>query len=306
MRLSWQARLLTPTLRLIEKPQLARASDPVKLRASFERKARLLFHAAKGTTQRTFDIGGYPAIEATPPNADPDRVILYFHGGGYLFGSPRSHSAMMSALAIRSGTRVILASYPLAPEHPFPAAPNAALKVWKTLIEQGLASSSVVLGGDSAGGGLALSLLQRLISEGMDKPLGTFAFAPLTDMTFSGASVQTNAVSEAVLPASRVNEMNAHYLGQHDPKDPNASPLFGDFEGCSPVWLCADMTEILLDDTRRLDARLKQQNVQTVMTLTNGLPHVWPLFHNVLPEARATLDALAHWIKRLTPQTTDS
>ena len=306
MRLSWQARLLTPTLRRIEKPQLARAADPVKLRASFERKARILFHAARGTTQRNIDIAGYPAIEVTPQNTDPDRVILFFHGGGFLFGSPRTHSPMMSALAVRAKTRVILASYPLAPEHPFPAAFDAASKIWNTLIEQGLAPSNIVLGGDSAGGGLALSLLQSLITKGMDKPLGTFAFAPLTDMTFSGASVQTNAVSEAVLPASRVNEMNAHYLGQHDPEDPNVSPLFGDFEGCTPVWLCADMTEILLDDTRRLHARLKQQNVQTAMTLTHGLPHVWPLFHNVLPEARATLDEVAHWIKRLTPQTTDS
>ena len=306
MRLSWQARLLTPTLRHIEKPQLARAAHPVKFRASFERKARILFRAARGTNQRDIDIAGYPAIEVTPQNADPDRMILFFHGGGYLFGSPRTHSAMMSALAVRTKMRVILASYPLAPENPFPAAFDAALKVWNTLTEQGLATSNIVLGGDSAGGGLALSLLQNLVTDGLDKPLGTFAFAPLTDMTFSGASVHTNAVSEAVLPASRVEEMNAHYLGQHDPKDPNASPLFGDFEDCSPVWLCADMTEILLDDTRRLHARLKQQNVQTVMTLTRGLPHVWPLFHNVLPEARATLDELAHWIKRLTPQSTDN
>ncbi|MEO9897374.1 MAG: alpha/beta hydrolase [Paracoccaceae bacterium] len=306
MRLSWQARLLTPTLRLIEKPQLARSNDPVKFRTSFERKARILFHATRNTTQLNINIGGYPAIEVTPQNADSDRVILYFHGGGYLFGSPRTHSAMMSALAIRSGMRVILASYPLAPEHPFPAAPNAAFGAWKTLTEQGLAPSNIVLGGDSAGGGLALSLLQRLIAEEAEIPLGTFAFAPLTDMTFSGASVQTNATSEALLPVSRVNEMNAHYLGQHDPKDPSASPLFANFKGSSPIWLCADMTEILLDDTRRLHTRLEQQNVQTVMTLTNGLPHVWPLFHNVLPEGRATLDALAHWIKRLTPPSIDS
>ena len=306
MRLSWQARLLTPILRGIEKPRLERAEDPVKFRASFERKARILFHAPRGTIRENTEIGGHSAIEVSPENAASDRVILFFHGGGYMFGSPRTHSAMMSALATRAQARVILASYPLAPEHPFPAASDAAYKIWQTLVEQGLSPSKIVLGGDSAGGGLALSLLQRLIAKGLETPIGTFAIAPLTDMTFSGASIQTNAKSEAVLPVSRVDAMTAYYLGNHDPKDPNASPLFANFEGSSPIWLCADMTEILLDDTRRLHSHLKTQNVQTTMTLTHGLPHVWPLFHNVLPEARTTLDALSLWIKRLTPQTTDS
>ena len=128
-------------------------------------------------------------------------------------------------------------------------------------------------------------------------PQGTFAFAPLTDLTFSGASVQTNAASEAVLPVERASEMAAGYFGTAEATNPAASPLFADFSGSTPIWLCADMTEILLDDTRRLETELKSQGVKTTMTLTSGLPHVWPIFHNVLPEGRETLADLAHWIK---------
>jgi acetyl esterase/lipase len=125
-----------------------------------------------------------------------------------------------------------------------------------------------------------------------------FAFSPLTDMTFSGASFQVNANADVILPAERAAEMAEMYLDGHDPFDALVSPLFADFTGAPPIWLTAGDTEILLDDTRRLAANMQKQGVDVQMQIERDLPHVWPIFHHILPEARATLDGVAGWIKR--------
>ena len=117
-------------------------------------------------------------------------------------------------------------------------------------------------------------------------------------MTYSGASFQTNAAADVILPAERAAEMAQMYLDGHDAMDPLVSPLFADFAGAPPVWLTVGDTEILLDDTRRLYANMKKQGVDVQMHIEHDLPHVWPIFHHLLPEGRATLDGLAGWINR--------
>ncbi|GGX42279.1 hydrolase [Tateyamaria omphalii] len=290
--------LLNTYLRLTEKTHMQNASGPDALRRSLETKARLLFHAPLSMRLKRGTLAGVEALWVTPRTGDePQATILYFHGGGFVFGSPQTHGAMIAALAKRSGARAVLPRYPLAPEHPFPAALDRAIAAYQACRAEG---GPVIIGGDSAGGGLALSLLAHLLTEGEQTPDAVFAFSPLTDLTFSGASIRENAKSDVVLPAERASEMLQMYLNGEDATNPLASPLFADFASAPPIWITAGDTEILLDDSRRTAERMQGQGVDVTYVEEHDLPHVWPLFHNTLPEARRTLNALAAWIKSQT------
>nr|WP_303626404.1 alpha/beta hydrolase [Roseovarius sp. M141] len=263
-----------------------------------ERSARLFFHPPKGVTFDDITLGDstLAATRVTPVDPCVGPLILYLHGGGYIFGSPRTHRAMMAHLAARTRLCAVLPRYRLAPEHPFPAAPEDALTAYRAVMDH---PGGVILGGDSAGGGLALALLAQIGGLGLPQPLGTFCFSPLTDMTFSGDSFAANAKADPLLPAHRARDMAQMYLRDGDADDPRASPLYADFAGAGPVWLTAGDTEILLDDTRRMAKRLLTQGVDVTCIIEPGLPHVWPLMHALLPEARQTLSGLAGWITSL-------
>ena len=191
--LSWQVRLLNPYLRLTEKTHLSRAAAPEKLRRSFELKSRLFFRAPFGTRAAWRALGAGRSLRIAPRGGAQDRRVLYFHGGGYVFGNPRTHSAMLGALVRHAGAEAILPEYPLAPEAPFPAAFNHAHAAYHACLAEGISPSNLVIGGDSAGGGLALALLAQLIAEGAPLPAGAFAFSPLTDLRYAGDSVSSNA-----------------------------------------------------------------------------------------------------------------
>ena len=285
---------LNTYLRLTEKRFLKNATGPDALRRSIETKARLLFHGPLSMRLQRGALAGHEAVWISPRKGpEPQVTILYFHGGGYVFGSPATHAAMVASLAKRAGARAVLPRYPLAPEHPFPAAFDHAIAAYRACREQ---SGQVIIGGDSAGGGLTLALLAHLLARGETLPEAVFAFSPLTDLTFSGMSLRDNAEAEVVLPAERAQEMVQMYLNGEDPNNPSVSPLFADFTGGPPVWVTAGDTEILLDDSRRIVERMQAQGVDVTYVEEVDLPHVWPLFHNILPEARSTLNSLAAWI----------
>lgn len=298
--------MLNAWLRLTEKPHLQSAKDAQALRRSFELKARMFFHAPFGTTRKNDNLGGRPTLHVSARGAPSDRIILYFHGGAYVFGSPRTHAAMLAWLCKDAKAHAFLPDYRKAPEHPFPSALEDAQAAWAALLERGHDPSDIIIGGDSAGGGLCLSLLAHLLEKGEACPAGVFAFSPLADLTFSGESIARNAHADVVLPASRVHELGAVYLDGADPRDPGASPLFADFTGAPPVWLTVGDTEILCDDTLRLDEKIQSVGGTTDVRITHDLPHVWPLFHNILPEARVTLLELGNWIRRQTTRSSES
>lgn len=296
--MSVMAHLLKPYLRLTEKRGIARAADPGILRRRFERSARIFFHPPKGTQYRetTLDGSDIDAIHVTPKAVRDGPLILYLHGGGYVFGSPHTHKAMLAQLAARTGLSAVLPRYRLGPEHPFPAAPDDALAAFRAVLDH---PGGVIIGGDSAGGGLALSLLGQICALGLPQPRGTFCFSPLTDVTFSGASFRDNAAADVILPASRANDMAQMYLAGANPRDPRISPLYANLAGVGPVWMCVGDTEILLDDSRRMAEHLMAQGVDVTCVIERDLPHVWPLMHMLLPEARQTLNELAGWITAL-------
>jgi acetyl esterase/lipase len=290
---SLRARALNAWLARVERPALARmpAHPPAKIRDRFETQARLFFRPPRGTRVAPISVAGLPALEIGRPQATP---ILYLHGGAYVFGSPRTHSGLLARLVARCDARAVLLDYPLAPEHPFPAAPEAALAAYRDMA----AAGPVILSGDSAGGGLALALLAEIGRLGFRPPLMTFALSPWTDLTLSGDSMTANAGTDVLLPPRRIAQARDIYMNGADPADPRASPLFADFTGASPVHLWVGDTEILRDDARRMADRLRGQGVQTGLTEERKLPHVWPIFPAwQLPESASTLDEVARAIQ---------
>lgn len=299
--MSWQGAVFNRVLRLTEKPYLARVSDPEALRVRFRRRARLFFPVPRAVP--VTEVPGGLRVGGAP-GAGP--VILYFHGGAFVFGAPETHKGLVGRLSQLAGMPVVLPRYRLAPEHPFPAAIEDARAAYEALLAQGVAADRIVLGGDSAGGALALSLLGDLCARGMPQPAASFAFSPVTDLTFSGESLRTNAGRDVMLPVARTQDLGGTYLQGADPRDPRASPLYADFGGAGPVWLTVGATEILLDDTRRMAARLRAQGVPVEEVIAGDLPHVWPFSWRWLPEAEATLRDLAGWIRQVLPPSAES
>lgn len=292
--MSWRARAVNRTCRLTVRRALSTWRDPIKARQSLDFLAGLMVSAPPLTLAQPGNAGQIPGLWVqNQPHSD--LVMLYFHGGAYMFGSPETHTAMLAALALRTGGRVFAPRYRLAPENPFPAAFDDAVAAWEGLLALGYDPRSIVIGGDSAGGGLALALLSHLLVEGQ-KPAGLFAFSPWTDLTLSGASLVTNAGREHMLAAHRFTEVRGHILGSAKPQDAadlRLSPIYASFPAPPPVQIHVADSEVLRDDSLRMRSRLPAAEIR----LAGDLPHVWPLFHNFLPEARATLDETAAFIQ---------
>ncbi len=299
--MSLRRHLVNLNLRLLERPFLSRISTPEQARERLEKKARFWFRSPRGTQVKPLKLGdgahAVPGLSVLAPGADASTgCLLYFHGGGYFFGSPRTHQAMLAHLSARTGMMAVLPAYRLAPENPFPGAVEDALQSYRALLAQGVAAEKIVLGGDSAGGGLALALLSQLRLYDLPQPRCCFALSPWTDLSGASPSMHSNAASEAVLPPERMPEVAARYLQGAAVDDPRASPLFADFSGAAPVYLTASTSEILRDDTTRMMEALKSQDVTVRMDICHAVPHVWQLFHGVMPEAKQSLDRISDFV----------
>lgn len=301
--MSLRLNILNGFLRLVEKPKMARAKTPDDLRKPFETKARLFFRAPRKTKFHNDVLqhgkSSVPAHWAITENAAEGLVILYFHGGGYVFGSPETHRAMLARLSAMTGMTACLPRYRLAPENPFPAAVDDALTAYQAVLERGILPDRIIMGGDSAGGGLVLGLLGEITRKSLPQPAGVFALSPLVDLTFSGPSFVENAPSDVMLPAQGAVEMMQLYMQDTALGDPRASPINGQFSTETPIYLTASDTEILLDDTRRMTAHLRDQGVTVTEKIVENHPHVWQIFQRALPEADQSLRDIAAWIKPL-------
>lgn len=280
--------LLNLGLRLIEKPYLARIRDAGEARAALEAAAERWFVDPPGAAWFEVTLGGRPAIEAVAGRPDRRRVLLWFHGGAYVQGSARTHRRLGAALSAASGCRVILPDYRLAPEDPFPAAPEDALACWRDLLA-GHDPARIAIGGDSAGGGLAFALLHMIGAAGLPGPAGVVAFSPWTDLTLSQPSLRENARADPFLPAARLAEIRDAYLGGADPADPRASPVFGSFRRPPPVLIQAGRREILADDAEAMALALRAAGGAAQLRWWQATPHAWQVFHGRLAEADAAI-----------------
>ncbi len=197
--------------------------------------ARRGIRLPKGVTVRTIQAGGVHAEWIEPVGIETQKVVLYLHGGGYCICSLDTHRGLASRLALACQARVLIIDYRLAPEHPFPAALEDALTAYQWLIDQGIPANQIVIGGDSAGGGLTLATVLSLRDAGQSLPKALFLLSPWTDLTFSGESVRTRKELDPIFggEGNRL-EFAPSYLGVNDPSNPLISPLFADVHGLPP------------------------------------------------------------------------
>jgi monoterpene epsilon-lactone hydrolase len=234
-----------------------------------------------------------------PPGAEPGRVVLYLHGGGYVIGSPRSHRHLAAAIAAAAGARALLLDYRLAPEHPFPAALEDATAAYRWLLEQGVAPGGIVIAGDSAGGGLTVATLLALREAKVPLPAAGVCISPWVDLTCGGASYRTKAASDPIVKQAAVAEMARAYLGAATPPTtPLASPLFADLRGLPPLLIHVGSEEVLLDDAVQLAERAKAAGVDATLEVYERMIHVWHWFLPMLDEAPAAVEAIGRFARR--------
>jgi epsilon-lactone hydrolase len=283
--------MLTPALRLM-RAQMKLISDPVRLR---EMAARVdaLAGAVPDVQTEAVSAGGVPANWVQMARTQPDGVLLYLHGGAFVAETPRFHGALLARLCGHAGARGLMPGYRLAPEHRYPAALDDCLAAYRWLLAQGHDASRIVVAGDSAGGNLALALLLRARSEGLQLPAGVVALSPVTDLTFSGDSVQRNDGVDDMFSADLMHGLVPMYLS--DPAlrtHPHVSPLFGDLTGLPPLLLIVGSTELLLDDS----VRVAQRCPSAQLLVWHGMPHVFPGF-DFLPEASAAVQRVGAFVR---------
>lgn len=288
--------ILNTFLRRVGRPLLKRTKTPERARRDFDLSARLVFRGPTKDASPT-TLGDVPCLDVRPVEASGEAVLLYLHGGGYITGSARTHLPMVGHLARQTGARAVIPDYRLAPEHRFPAAFDDAKAAWTALMQTGVRPDDILIGGDSAGGGLALALLSDVLRSGQ-RPAGVFAFSPWTDLTLTGASLAENAERDAILPVERIEELRALLATDDELADPRLSPLFAEFPDAPPIYFQASESEILRDDTLRMAERLRASGARVETDLWPDAPHVWQLFRGWLPEADDALDRVAAFADR--------
>jgi acetyl esterase/lipase len=243
------------------------------------------------------DAGGVAAEWTTASDSLEERVLVYFHGGGYVLGSAAGHRGMCSNLARATRSRVLNVDYRLAPEAPFPAAVEDAVRAYRFVLEQGVDPANVAIGGDSAGGGLTLALLVALRDAGEPLPGAAVALSPWVDMTMSSDSIQSKGDEDPMLTPVTLDVLANAYLGGADPKSPTASPLWADLSGLPPLLIQVGTAELLLDEGRRLAETATEAGVEVTFEAWDEMIHVWHLFADMVPEARDAVARIGSYLE---------
>ena len=288
---SWQAHALSFFLRWRFKRQLAAAQDVTQVRQVMNQMPP---GQPRGVQCSAWAGAGVEGERVVQLNTIATAPLLYLHGGGFVAGSFMTHRAITVAFA-RRGFEVFVPNYRLAPEHPFPAALDDALAVYQQVLALGTGQAPVIAG-DSAGGGLALSLMLSLKAQGLPMPPGAVLFSPWLDLTLSGASLVANAKRCAMFGPDQLHKGVDLYLQGSAADAPLASPLWGDLQGLPPTLTFVGTDEVLLDDARRLHERALAAGVAHQLETWPVVPHVWPLFRKWLPEGRLALAQAADFL----------
>lgn len=292
--LSFRAFLVRTLVYAVMRPALAKPPN-AESRAKLESLSKLVF-MPRGSKLTFGQLGGVNVEWLADPAAGARGFVLYLHGGGYVTGSPRTHRGLAARLAKAARVCVAVPDYRLAPEHRHPAAVDDAFAAYNGLLQQGIPPNKIIIAGDSAGGGLALALALRLKAAPLPQPAGIILLSPFTDLSLSGASMQSPKQKEWLLTKPFIHAAAQHYLAGQDPRQPTASPLFADLTGLAPLFVQVGTEEVLLDDSTRLAQAATRQGVSVTLQIWPRMWHVWQLHGGQVPEADRAIAAMSDFI----------
>jgi epsilon-lactone hydrolase len=287
--MSVRAEIMRLVLRHLIRPRMHADASLPAVRKRMTLLGRLIPRPPRGTETVAVDAGAAPAARIVTRASRPDRHVLYLHGGGYLFGSPPIYRDMTWRIANGTRARVVCLDYRLAPEHPFPAALDDAVAAYRWLLAQGAEPRRIALMGDSAGGGLVFAALMRLRDEGVPLPAAATAVSPWTDLALTGSSFRANAGIDPLIPVEHAARAVAAYLAGADPRDPYASPLYGDAAGLPPTLILVGSDEVLRDDAVRMAERMQAAGCDVTLEVWPRMFHAWQMLARVMPEAKAAV-----------------
>ncbi|MDE2184319.1 MAG: alpha/beta hydrolase [Alphaproteobacteria bacterium] len=297
---SWQSSFFDRYMRMSKPRVIAAETDIAELRRQYAYLSDRFGAIPRGVSFETAALGPVKGEWVKIGKAAEGRVILYFHGGGYIAGSPETHRALVAKLAQAAEATAFSAAYRLAPEVVFPAAVRDGIDAYRQIIARGYGPQSIVLAGDGSGGGLALSVLLAIRNAGLPMPAACAAMSPWADLSLSGWSVMQNAPKDTALTWELLFVSARHYLKHTSPGDPYASPLFASFKDFPPIMVHAGSHEMLRDDASRIGDRAAESGVPVSVEIYDGMQHVFQANSHV-PEARVSLQRLGQFIRGRTP-----
>lgn len=305
--MSWQSALACWIVRRRLRPETAKpVIDVARARAYAARrvwtpKLPAGWHLTERNDANDFPLRG----EWLTADAEPRQTtILYLHGGGYYFCSPRSHRSVVFALATRANARTFSLDYRLAPENRFPCALDDAVSAYCRLLADGVPAQSIAIAGDSAGGGLALATLLALRDGSYPLPACAVLFSPWTDLASTGGSLVMNDGRDPMFHGAALARAAKVYLGDADPTNPYASPLYGRFDDLPPLLIQVGDTEVLLDDATRVAEKARAAGVIVDFEIWPNVPHGFQLFAPFMPEANRAVARAADFIRGATANAT--
>jgi len=248
------------------------------------------------STQKV-SVEGINAEWIVPQNPLKDKVLLYIHGGGFISGSCLTHCMHVAKFARECQLKSLVFDYRLAPEYPFPAPLNDCVTVYKWLLKHGYEEKNIVVGGESAGATLTLSLLLALKENNIVLPRAAFSISPVTDLRCNAGSFTYNAKND-VAPMGSWTVWTRHYISDNDPKNPLLSPQFGNFEGLPPLYICVGTHEIHFDDCVNVARIAKQYGVDVTLRIWDKMIHAFPLLTPLFPEAKKAFQEICEFVKR--------
>jgi monoterpene epsilon-lactone hydrolase len=259
-------------------------------------KATAKMKMPKGVRTESTQIEHMEAEWIVPEHAVQDNVLLYIHGGGFISGSVQTHRMHVAKFALGCRVKSLVFNYRLAPEHPFPAAVEDCVLAYQHLLHQGYAPEDIVVGGESAGGTLTLSLLLALKEEGTGLPTAAFSISPVTDLRCQADSFITNAKKD-IAPQGSWDTWTQFYIGDNDPTLPLLSPQMGNFEGMPPLHICVGTHEIHYDDCINIARKVKEQGVAVTLRTWPGMVHAFPILTPLFPEATQAHEDICAFVR---------
>jgi monoterpene epsilon-lactone hydrolase len=244
------------------------------------------------------DAAGIAAEWVSSPSATPQAVLYYLHGGGFTAGSCVTHRELAARLCLAGGVRVLLIDYRLAPEQPFPAALEDAAAAYQWLLAQGIPPQQIVIGGDSAGGGLALATMVWLREQAVELPAAGVLLSPWTDLALAGPSMQTRAELDPLCSQASLQRAAHWYLAGADPTDPFVSPVYAQLYGLPPLLIQVGDHEVLLSDSTRVAEQARAQGVEVILEVYDELWHVFQGWAAALPEGQQAIERIGAFIRR--------